>query len=82
MASGHTPEAPLQRSPQLPVESLPVFDDVQDYEKIQRIGEGTYGVVCKLLVQLLRASEGAEPHIHLRFLQTKPSIDSLGRWWL
>lgn len=29
------------------VEILPVLDDVQDYDKIQRIGEGTYGVVCE-----------------------------------
>jgi hypothetical protein len=28
-------------------ESLPVIDAVVDYEKIKRIGEGTYGVVCE-----------------------------------
>lgn len=27
--------------------SLPVLDPVANYEKIKRIGEGTYGVVCK-----------------------------------
>ena len=26
---------------------LPVLAPVADYEKIQRIGEGTYGVVCE-----------------------------------
>ncbi len=35
-------------SPPPQLDALPIFDDVQDYEKIQRIGEGTYGVVCKL----------------------------------
>ena len=28
--------------------SLPVRDSVSNYEKISRIGEGTYGVVCEL----------------------------------
>ena len=28
--------------------SLPVRDSVSNYEKISRIGEGTYGVVCKI----------------------------------
>lgn len=27
--------------------SLPVLDSVTDYEKIERIGEGTFGVVCE-----------------------------------
>lgn len=26
---------------------LPVLQAVQDYEKITRIGEGTYGIVCE-----------------------------------
>ena len=26
--------------------SLPVIDAVTDYEKIERIGEGTFGIVC------------------------------------
>ena len=26
---------------------LPVLDPVTDYEKIERAGEGTYGVVCR-----------------------------------
>lgn len=29
--------------------NLPVRDPVANYEKIKRIGEGTYGVVCKYL---------------------------------
>lgn len=28
-------------------ESLPVVDSVGEYEKIKRIGQGTYGVVCE-----------------------------------
>jgi hypothetical protein len=27
--------------------SLPVLESVSNYEKLQRIGEGTYGVVCE-----------------------------------
>ena len=30
-----------------PARTLPVFDSVASYEKVHRIGEGTYGVVCK-----------------------------------
>lgn len=30
-----------------PPADYPVVDPVTDYEKIKRIGEGTYGVVCK-----------------------------------
>lgn len=28
-------------------ELLPVLDSVTDYEKIKRIGEGTFGIVCE-----------------------------------
>lgn len=28
-------------------EALPVLDAVEDYEKIKRIGEGTFGIVCE-----------------------------------
>mmetsp|Transcript_7097 Transcript_7097/g.20029 ORF Transcript_7097/g.20029 Transcript_7097/m.20029 type:complete len:150 (+) Transcript_7097:70-519(+) len=31
----------------VPEEGLPVFNPVYNYEKINRIGEGTYGVVCE-----------------------------------
>ena len=31
---------------------LPVVDAVTDFEKIKRIGEGTYGVCCKCLCSL------------------------------
>ena len=33
--------------------SLPVRDSVSNYEKISRIGEGTYGVVCKTTSEAL-----------------------------
>lgn len=32
--------------------SLPVVNPVVNYEKIKRIGEGTYGVVCEDLLSL------------------------------
>ena len=38
MTPSTTPEAPSK---------LPVLDPVTAYEKIKRIGEGTYGVVCE-----------------------------------
>ena len=36
-------------------ERLPVLDSVQEYEKLHRIGEGTYGVVCELQAGRSRA---------------------------
>ena len=33
--------------------NLPVLDPVANYEKIKRIGEGTYGVVCKSSMKLI-----------------------------
>ena len=30
---------------------LPIIDAVTKYEKIKRIGEGTYGIVCKHLTE-------------------------------
>lgn len=37
-------------SPSAPCKApLPVVDSVSNYEKLQRIGEGTYGVVCESL---------------------------------
>jgi hypothetical protein len=35
---------------------LPVIDPVTDYEKLHRIGEGTYGVVCTFFLTLLLGS--------------------------
>jgi hypothetical protein len=40
-AAASTPSSPQQQH------SLPVVDSVLDYEKLHRIGEGTYGVVYK-----------------------------------
>ena len=35
-------------SPSQPANAgLPVIDSVSNYEKLKRIGEGTYGVVCE-----------------------------------
>ncbi len=38
--------AEAQTAPEDQLPPLPVPDPVHDYEKIRRIGEGTYGVVC------------------------------------
>ena len=55
MSSSPSAELRQQTQSKAQLGSLPVFDDVQDYEKIKRIGEGTYGVVCKLSAQLCPA---------------------------
>lgn len=34
--------------------SLPVLDAVTDYEKIERIGEGTFGIVCACTAMHMR----------------------------
>ena len=34
---------------------LPTVDSVLDFEKIGRVGEGTYGVVCATLISPCRA---------------------------
>ncbi|KAK9817392.1 hypothetical protein WJX74_008301 [Apatococcus lobatus] len=47
MASVHTASPGSHGLPPPETDALPVLDDVQDYDKIQRIGEGTYGVVYK-----------------------------------
>lgn len=41
-----TAQAPPAESPSSSY-SLPVTNPVTDYEKLHRIGEGTYGVVCE-----------------------------------
>ena len=38
--------------------SLPVVESVAAYEKLHRIGEGTYGVVCESVKRLSRKGEG------------------------
>lgn len=40
------PETPVEGGAS-PARTLPVFDSVSNYEKVHRIGEGTYGVVYK-----------------------------------
>lgn len=52
-AAASTPSSPQQQ------QSLPVVDSVLDYEKLHRIGEGTYGVVYK-----------GKSHSKLSWLQT------------
>lgn len=42
--------APQAASSAQPTASLPVYDSVSAYEKLHRIGEGTYGVVCECTV--------------------------------
>ena len=39
--------AELATSSQPASTGLPVIDSVSNYEKLKRIGEGTYGVVCE-----------------------------------
>jgi acetyl esterase/lipase len=53
-AGGHLAAAAAEDSTRPPpspaaaaADSLPVLDSVLDYEKIHRVGEGTYGVVYK-----------------------------------
>ena len=31
--------------------ALPVLHPVTDFEKIKRVGEGTYGVVCEAVIE-------------------------------
>jgi hypothetical protein len=66
--------------------TLPVRDPVANYEKIKRIGEGTYGVVCEFLLVLSCTIHlckiGEHPSHYSWYLQTKPEIGPLGRSWL
>lgn len=58
---------------------LPVVHPVTDYEKIKRVGEGTYGVVCKQGTGSHTSPELWCEATHIIALQTKPEIETLGR---
>ena len=45
--TAHTPSQPTNHSLRPAPTTLPVLDSVSRYEKLGRIGEGTYGVVYK-----------------------------------
>jgi hypothetical protein len=45
--STRPPPSPAAAAAAAAADSLPVLDSVLDYEKIHRVGEGTYGVVYK-----------------------------------
>lgn len=42
--------------------SLPVRDPVTNYEKIKRIGEGTYGVVCETFLTQVHRYHRSRPY--------------------
>lgn len=42
----HCKARPWKQNMRDSVTTLPVVDAVTDYEKIERIGEGTFGIVC------------------------------------
>ena len=73
-----------QSIPSPQIETLPVLDDVNDYDKIQRIGEGTYGVVCGCFWLLF---EWSDPRRELpgqrlwTLLQTRQSTNVRESWW-
>lgn len=56
---------------------LPILNPVTEYEKIKRVGEGTYGVVCEYVSQQSLYAKG---HVStLRCItQTKQETESLG----
>lgn len=66
--------------------ALPVKDSVSNYEKISRIGEGTYGVVCECFFRLSTPDEilqvvpffskgtSNDDAVH-HMVQTKPEIE-------
>ena len=62
--------------------SLPVLDSVSNYEKIQRIGEGTYGVVCKPPSSPI-AEHCQHPALADRscYPQTRPGTAAPARLW-
>lgn len=45
--SGHAAKAAAAPEGSADDPVLPVLDAVSDYEKIKRIGEGTFGIVCE-----------------------------------
>ena len=63
-------------------QALPVLHPVTDYEKIKRVGEGTYGVVCKSSVvsYRLKCAFPVLLHISLTMLhQTKQGTGKQAR---
>ena len=45
-------------------ESLPVRESVSKYEKLKRIGEGTYGVVCEFQPTFISNAADLAPTQH------------------
>jgi hypothetical protein len=63
-AAAHAEVVPQQQ--QQTHAHLPVLDSVLDYEKLHRIGEGTYGVVYKGTLDVLcSVTPACNPHKHL-----------------
>ncbi len=54
--------------------ALPIVDSVHNYEKIHRIGEGTYGVVCEWRGGRQRAPPGRQGALH-RPARSRPAAD-------
>lgn len=51
------------------ISRLPVVDAVSDYEKLHRIGEGTYGVVCESRVERQDTKQSMQTCMHVGPLQ-------------
>jgi len=66
-------------------EQLPVLDPVTDYEKIKRIGEGTFGIVCECIyARGIRAGALACAVCLFRFrcMHAAPAENKQGRFLL
>ncbi len=60
---------------------LPVIDSVHNYEKIHRIGEGTYGVVCECRHQHRSGCTLAAASVVRWPMQTRPGTSGQARLW-